>query len=75
MTALSQDVFDTWKEADDQFKEEIRAYLIAQTAVNKDIHGRVVALETERKNDVIKLGIWSSFISAVFGFLVALWRH
>jgi hypothetical protein len=72
---LSQAVFDVWKEGDERFKQDMRDHIAAQTKVNFDYHGRIVSLETFRQNDAIKLGIFSTFVSAVFGALAAMWRN
>lgn len=73
--ALSREVFDAWKEADEQFKADMREHILLQLKLNLDLHGRTVALETYRANDAIKLGIFSTFVSALFGTVAALWRH
>lgn len=72
---LSQDVFEVWKESDDEFKREMREHIAMQLRVNQDTHGRVVALETYRKSDIVRLGLFSSIISAMAGAFAMLWRH
>jgi hypothetical protein len=75
MEPLSKDVFEEWRKHDEQFKEEVREHLRAQLVMNIDHTSRIVSLETFRQNDVIKLGIFSTFTSAVFGFVASMWRH
>jgi hypothetical protein len=75
MEPLSKDVFEEWRKHDEQFKEEVREHLRAQMLMNLDHTTRIVALETYRANDAIKLGIFSTFVSAIFGTVAALWRH
>lgn len=74
MPALEQREFDTWKQGDDQFKQEIRRYIEVQTQMNLDMEGRVSKVEakiTEVSEGHGRRTTWiSGVVSAIVGAVV-----
>jgi hypothetical protein len=75
MEALSQREFDTWRETDNEFKGEMRAFIAAQVALNLSSEKRMTRTEErldsgERRTAIIT-GLVSSIVGAVGGFFGA----
>jgi hypothetical protein len=75
MEALSQREFDTWRETDNEFKGEMRAFIAAQVALNLASEKRLTRTEErldggERRTAIIT-GLVSSIVGAVGGFFGA----
>jgi hypothetical protein len=72
MEALSQREFDLWREGDNEFKGEMRAFIAAQIKLNLGSEKRLTKLEEksdsgERRAAIIT-GLVSSIVGAVGGF-------
>lgn len=70
MPALEQREFDTWRRADDQFKQDMRRYLETQTAMNLDIEGRLSTVEADAKEASEGHGRRTTWISAVVSAII-----
>lgn len=75
MEPLSREVFDVWRESDAKFKEQLLSHVETQAQINIKVEGRLASLETYRQTDAVKLGIFSTVVSAIIGALAAVWRH
>lgn len=74
-TPLSREVWEQWKESDEQHKQRLEKFMDSQQDLNTDIERRLTQLETFRQTDAVKLGIFASIISSLAGAIVAWWRH
>ena len=68
---LSQREFDTWRESDTTFKEDIRQFMQLQTDINLNMEGRMSSVEGNyeqlEQRAITRIGLISSFIAAVIG--------
>lgn len=75
MPALDQQTFNVWREADDQFKDEIRQHIRAQQTINLDFEGRISTVAESQRTageQMNKRVTWlSAVISAIVGALTA----
>lgn len=67
---LSQQSFDLWREDDTAFKRRIETFIENQHRVNLNQENRTTALEEYRRRDAVRLGVFSSLVSAVIGGVV-----
>jgi ferric-dicitrate binding protein FerR (iron transport regulator) len=75
--SLSQREFDTWREEDGKFKDEMRALLNSHQRLHLDAAGRMATLEANQekcsqRSTAVSAGIASvisAFVSGVFVWL------
>lgn len=72
---LSREVFEVWRQADEKFKEQLQSHMETQASINLRVESRLSSLETYRQTDAVKLGIFSTVVSAIIGALAAIWRN
>ena len=70
MEPLSQREFDTWRETDTAFKEQMLAHITQQTAVNFDVERRVTTLQTHQDRSNTRVSIISTLVSSVVAAVV-----
>jgi hypothetical protein len=75
MEPLSREVFEVWRDEDKRFKEQLLSHVETQAQLNLRIESRLSSLETYRQTDAVKLGIFSTIVSAIIGAFVSFWRH
>ncbi len=65
---LTQREFDTWRESDRAFKEQVLSHMEYQETTNRDTARRVTSLEIkDSERSVFRVGFISSVISAIVG--------
>ncbi len=64
---LTQREFDTWRESDNEFKGEMRAFIAAQVALNLSTEKRVATVETRLENGERRVAIITGLISSIGG--------
>ena len=73
---LTQREFDSWRQEDHTFKQEIRAFITTQTAINLDIEGRVSTIHTKQdecEQTTNRRATWvSTIVSAAIGAVVTI---
>ena len=79
--ALTQREFDTWRQGDDAFKQQVLTHLQQQASVNLDVEGRVSTMEAnvaKVEASGSRRTTWlSAIVSAIVSGLVGLfvgWR-
>jgi hypothetical protein len=68
--ALSQREFDTWREDDKVFKDQVLVHMAAQVTLNLATHGRVTILETNQEKCRSKMVNTTTWLSAVVSAIV-----
>lgn len=75
--ALSQREFDTWREGDTAFKEEIRGLLVSHAALHLTTEGRLATVEANQdkcRSKAVSTTTWlSALVSAIVGGAIGLW--
>lgn len=68
---LTQREFDTWREGDSEFKQQLVAHMAQQTRLNLLVEGRITAVEIqvrECSEGATRRTVWlSSLVSAIAG--------
>lgn len=67
---LSQREFDTWRESDTAFKEQMLAHITQQTATNFDVERRVSTLQAYQDRSNTRTGVISTLVSSVVAAIV-----
>lgn len=75
--ALSQREFDTWREADNQFKQEIRDLLVNHASLHLSTENRLATVEANQqkcKTQAVNRVTWvsalvASIVGGLFGWL------
>lgn len=70
MAVLQQETFDVWREADEQFKQQLLDHMREQTLLNLKTAERMATVE-EKQATQERRGAWvSGIVSAVVGGIV-----
>lgn len=67
---LTQREFDTWRETDSLFKQQMLAHISNQTETNFGVERRVSMLEAHKDKSNTRVSVISSLVSAVVGGIV-----
>lgn len=68
--ALTQREFDTWREEDTAFKQEIRAYISVQSEINLGVERRLSTVETQHQKDVAHVSRRTTWISSIVAAII-----
>ena len=69
--ALSQREFDTWREGDTAFKQQMLEHMETQTTLNRQVEGRLSVVETQQGKSATKSATISTVVSAIVSGVVA----
>jgi hypothetical protein len=74
---LTQREFDTWREGDTDFKQQMLAHMASQTEINREFERRVTTVETKQEEcaqSVTRRSAWiSGIVAALLGGLAGTW--
>lgn len=70
MPALEQREFDTWREGDAEFKQQMLEHIKAQTELNLSVQGRLTTVENEQGKSGRRTTWVSSTISAIIAAII-----
>lgn len=66
---LSQREFDTWRESDAEFKEQVLGHIKTQTVDNLRTENRLTTLESDKAHALRQHGWVANVVSALIGAL------
>jgi hypothetical protein len=72
---LSQREFDTWREADNTFKGEMRDFIAAQVHLNLGSENRLTKVEEKQASSERKVIAITTVVSAAVGALMGFFGH
>lgn len=67
---LTQREFDLWREADNQFKVRLEAFIDKQVEINEDAKVRLKALEVANDRSVMRTGLVATVVSGIGGTVI-----
>jgi hypothetical protein len=68
--ALTQREFDTWREGDEAFKQEMRQLMFAHADLHRETEGRLSVLETNQKKQTTQTVNRTTWVSAIVSAIV-----
>jgi ferric-dicitrate binding protein FerR (iron transport regulator) len=68
--ALTQREFDTWREGDEAFKQEMRQLMMLHADLHRKVEGRISTLEANHKKQTTQAVNRTTWVSAIVSAIV-----